>query len=168
MKNIPYILLLFPIDVQAQFIHITTPTTTICKSSAAVFTATDSGITTPHYSWKLNGTNTGTDSATYTTNALNNGDSITCVLTDSTGDSIFATSNLIVISVDTPLNAGTITGYDTVCVNATTTLTESVTGGIWSENTGAASIDSGIVTGIRGGPEGFPAFDSVFYTVSNS
>lgn len=168
MKNIPYILLLFPIVVQAQFIHITTPTTTICKSSAAVFTATDSGITTPHYSWKLNGTNTGTDSATYTTNALNNGDSITCVLTDSTGDSIFATSNLIVISVDTPLNAGTITGYDTVCVNATTTLTESVTGGIWSENTGAASIDSGIVTGIRGGPEGFPAFDSVFYTVSNS
>jgi len=168
MKNILYILLLFPTVVQAQFIHISTPVIAICKSSTAIFTATDSGITTPHYSWKLNGTNTGTDSATYTTNSLNNGDSITSVLTDSTGDSIFATSNLIVISVDTPLNAGTITGYDTVCVNATTTLTESVPGGIWSENTGAASIDSGIVTGIHGEGEGFPAFDSVFYTVSNS
>ena len=168
MKNILPIFLFLPFLARAQSIHISTPATTICKGSSIVFTATDSTSITPHYQWKLNNTNTGTDTSIYTTNTLNNGDSVICLLINAAGDTVLATSNTINIMVDTPLNAGTITGYDTLCAGSTTTLTESIPGGIWSENSGAASVDSGIVTGIHGEEEGFPAFDSVFYTVTNS
>lgn len=60
--------------------------------------------------------------------------------------------------------AGGITGTLTVCVAATTTLGNAVSGGVWSSaSTGIATIDgSGIVTGVAAGNA------TISYTVTNS
>lgn len=47
--------------------------------------ATNAG-TTPAYQWKLNGTNVGTNSSTYTNVSLSNNDVVTCVLTPNLGN----------------------------------------------------------------------------------
>lgn len=62
------------------------------------------------------------------------------------------------------VSAGTISGSSTVCVGASTTLSDTTTGGTWSSsNTSIATIGStGIVTGISSGTV------TISYTVSNS
>jgi hypothetical protein len=58
------------------------PGTTICAGTNVTFTAVPvNGGTTPAYQWKKNGSNVGTNSATYTDNGLLNGDLITVELT---------------------------------------------------------------------------------------
>ncbi|HEX6849204.1 MAG TPA: hypothetical protein VF144_19600, partial [Chitinophagaceae bacterium] len=60
------------------------PGNTICSATNVTFTATPTnGGTTPSYQWKLNGNNVGTNSNTYSNNALANGDIVTVVMTSS-------------------------------------------------------------------------------------
>ncbi len=55
---------------------------TICAKTPVTFTASSTyGGTSPAYQWKKNGSNAGTNSATYIDSALNNNDVISCVLT---------------------------------------------------------------------------------------
>ena len=63
-----------------------------------------------------------------------------------------------------PLPAsGTITGLDSVCEGATTTLTDSASGGTWAATNSNAGISAtGTVTGIRAG------LDTIHYTVTNT
>ena len=85
-------------------ITIATSTSTICANSTASFTATPTnGGTTPSYQWKVNGFNVGTNSSLFTSNALQNGDIVSCVLTSSLGcvTSSSANSNNITMSVVT-------------------------------------------------------------------
>ena len=64
----------------------TTGTNPQCAGASATFTATPTnGGTTPSYQWKVNGTNVGANSSTYTTTALTNGQSVTCVMTSNAG-----------------------------------------------------------------------------------
>lgn len=63
-------------------VSITTTANNICSGTSVTFTATPTnGGTAPSYQWKLNGSNVGTDSDTYTSSSLVNGDVVTCVLT---------------------------------------------------------------------------------------
>lgn len=67
----------------------------------------------------------------------------------------------IVATVNPLPAAGTITGSSTVCVGAATTLTSSVSGGIWSTTTGKATVNPfGGVTGVAAG------LDTIVFTVS--
>ncbi|WP_316634967.1 Ig-like domain-containing protein [uncultured Flavobacterium sp.] len=79
------------------------PSTTICSGTSVTFTATPAnGGSAPFYQWKLNGTNVGSNSATYTNAALTNGDIVTCAMTSNaacvTGNP--ATSNALTITVN--------------------------------------------------------------------
>jgi hypothetical protein len=75
---------------------------TICAGTSVTFTATPVNGGTPSYQWKLNGTNVGTNAATYTNAALANNDAVSVVMTaggcDASGS---ATSN----SVNTTVNS---------------------------------------------------------------
>lgn len=61
-----------------------TPGTSICKGEQAIFTAIPTNGGTVGYNWLLNGVSTGITTVAYSTNNLNNGDIITCLMT-STG-----------------------------------------------------------------------------------
>lgn len=61
-------------------------------------------------------------------------------------------SRSAVITIDTPLSAGVISGPTGVCAGSLITLSESVAGGIWISGSPAAVVDgSGNVTGVSGG-----------------
>lgn len=63
-------------------VTISTVTLTVCQNAATTFKATPTnGGNAPAYQWYLNGNPVGTNSNTYTNNALSNGDKISCVLT---------------------------------------------------------------------------------------
>jgi len=106
-----------------------TPDDTICDGTMVTFTATaTNGGTTPSYQWKLNGTNVGTNSATYMTNTLANGDVVTCVMTSSIVcvTKAMDTSNAITMTVNpilTPVVNITVNPNDTICAGTSTTFT---------------------------------------------
>ena len=58
--------------------------------------------------------------------------------------------------------AGTITGTAIVCEGATTTLSNTITGGIWTSSSADATVAGGIVSGVTAGTT------TVSYTVTNS
>ena len=97
------------------------PSTSICYGTSVTFTATPTnGGTTPSYQWKLNGTNVGTNSPTYTNASLANGNAVTCVMTSNATPCLIgspATSNTVTITVSNPTTpiVGAITQPD--CVN---------------------------------------------------
>lgn len=79
------------------------PAGPICTGTAVTFTAVPTfGGSSPQFQWHLNGVNVGTNSNTFSSSTLINGDIITCTLTsNSTCVSIFtANSNPIVMVVN--------------------------------------------------------------------
>ncbi|WP_299498629.1 gliding motility-associated C-terminal domain-containing protein [Mucilaginibacter sp.] len=75
-------------------------TGTICLGSNVTFTATPvNGSTSPFYQWKINGTNTGTNAAIFSSNNLINGDVVTCTLAVS-GPGCFAPAVVISNSIN--------------------------------------------------------------------
>ena len=102
-------------------IALTSGTNPAVSGSSVTFTATPTnGGTTPAYQWKVNGTNIGTNSATYTTTTLTNGAVVTCVMTSNATCAVpaSATSNSITMSI----TGGTLTfcSATTTTANATT------------------------------------------------
>ena len=71
----------------------------------------------------------------------------------------YAATKTVTVNVPT---AGTITGIDSVCPGHTDTLSNTITGGVWSNFNGALATvgsSSGIVTGLT------PGIDTIYYTV---
>ncbi len=70
-------------NAAAVFITQTSGSNPMCPGASATFTATPTnGGSAPVYQWKVNGANVGTNSTTYSTSSLVNGDVVTCVMTD--------------------------------------------------------------------------------------
>lgn len=114
-------------------VSIQTSASTICTGSSVTFTATPQfGGTTPTYQWKLNGTNVGINSNTYTTTTLVNDDVVTCEMTSSEACPLPAsvTSNSItmtVLSFGTPTLSIASPSGTTLCTGDLITLTSSAT-----------------------------------------
>ncbi|MCC7050429.1 MAG: T9SS type A sorting domain-containing protein, partial [Bacteroidia bacterium] len=100
---------------------------TICQGTNVTFTATPTnGGAGPTYQWMLNDVNVGTNSTTYSTSGLADGDNVKCVLTSNavcpTGNP--ATSTVTTVTVNVAPVGGSITGGSTICYgNTTETLT---------------------------------------------
>ena len=70
---------------------------------------------------------------------------------------------VVTVNINALPNAGTIFGASALCTGATTTLTESVTGGIWSSSNSTCTIGSaGLVSAISLG------IDTIKYSVTNA
>lgn len=96
----------------------------ICAGASVTFTATPTNGGTPTYQWKVNGANVGTNSPTYTTSSLTNGQVVTCVMTAS-GGAGQATSNSITVTVNAAPTAPTVSSNSPVCAGTSVNLTAS-------------------------------------------
>ncbi|MES2284848.1 MAG: PKD domain-containing protein [Bacteroidota bacterium] len=97
------------------------PNGSICPGASVTFTAVPvNGGTSPAYQWQVDGSNVGTNSATFTTATLTNGQVVSCVMTsnDACANPATGTSPGITTIVN-PLPTATITGTAAVCKNAT-------------------------------------------------
>jgi PKD repeat protein len=117
-------------------VAISTPLTTICNGATTVFTAVPTnGGTTPSYQWKVGATVVGTNSATYSTNALANTNVVTCVMTSNAtcASPTTATSNAISMTVNPnvipSLTITQTTGTNPICAGATATFTPTPSNG---------------------------------------
>jgi hypothetical protein len=107
----------------------------VCVNTSVTFTATPIyGGASPAYQWKVNGGNVGTNSNTFTTSSLNNGDIVTCVMTSNLAgclSSPTATSNSIVMNISSPATASVIitASQNPVCAGTNVTFTATPTNG---------------------------------------
>lgn len=109
------------------------PNDTICDGTSTTFTATPTnGGTSPTYQWRVNGSNVGTNSNTYTSTTLVNGDVVDCILTSSETCVTKAkdTSNAINMTVKpyvTPDVTVAVSPNDTICNGTSVTFTATPT-----------------------------------------
>jgi PKD repeat protein len=108
------------------------PGTTICQGTSVTFTATPTnGGASPSYSWTVNGNAVGTNSPTYTTNTLQNGDVVQVTMQSSIPCTNSATSQ-VTMTVNTPLpvsvNISASTGTN-ICAGQSVTFTATPTNG---------------------------------------
>jgi len=104
---------------QSASVTIAASSNPVCSGTSVTYTATPTnGGTSPTYQWKVNGTNAGTNSPTYSYTPAN-GDVVTCVLTSSEtcASASPVTSNSVTMTVNV-LPTASISGTTTVCPNA--------------------------------------------------
>jgi len=133
-------------------VNVSTPTTQICPLTPVTFTATPAVGTPPYlYTWFVNGIQTGTNSNTYVSSMLNDGDEIYAVMGAYVCSNVnYDTSNIITIS---HLPAATIpvfiAGADTLCAGQGSTyeaIALNATAIHYTIASGIANIDT--VTGV--------------------
>jgi PKD repeat protein len=118
---------------------------TICAGASVTFTATPTnGGTAPVYQWQVNGSNVGTNSPTYVTTGLTNGQIVTCIMTSNlpgvTGSP--ATSNAITMTVNPIPATPTVTTSSPDCTGQTISLNTPTVSGATYAWTGPASFTS--------------------------
>lgn len=114
-------------------ISIVTDQNNVCSGTSVTYTATPvNGGTSPVYQWKVNGNNTGTNSATFTY-APSSNDVVSCELTSSTtcATGSPATSNSITMSVNAelPVDVSISADQNNTCTGTSVTFTASSTNG---------------------------------------
>ncbi|WP_172829291.1 NHL domain-containing protein [Mucilaginibacter mallensis] len=91
------------------------------------FTATPTnGGTNPSYQWQVNGASVGTDGPVFTSNCFNDGDIVTCILTNAGGaclTTLTATSNPIAVTITNSLAVSITASATTVYAGTPVTFT---------------------------------------------
>ncbi len=126
---------------------------TVCVASQINLSDATTGGT-----WSSSNTSATVGSTGVVTGITPGVDTISYTVTGGCGTAI-ATS---VITINPLPNAGSISGASSVCVGSSITLSDGITGGIWSRsNTNATVGLTGVVTGILAG------LDTIMYSVAN-
>ena len=146
------------IPLQPASVSISSPNSTTCSGIPINFTATAGyGGNAPVYQWQVNGVNAGTNSPTFTSSTLNNGDQVSCLLTSSNSGCVTtpnATSNIITVTIGTGVvpSASISTASTNICAGDAVTFTaNAVNGGAtptyqWQVNGVNAGTNSNIFT----------------------
>lgn len=127
-------------------INIITGPNPLCAGDTLVFGLIPiNGGSAPTYNWKINGLAVGNTSASYSTNALTNGQVVSCEMISSLSCSspTFAISSGITLTVNAIPSSPSIipSGTIGICNGASLTLvSSSSTGNIWSTNANTQSI----------------------------
>lgn len=115
-------------------VTIGTASTAVCAGAATTFSASPvNGGSSPAYQWQLNGANVGTNSSTYTTSSLSNGDVVTVIMTSNsncvTGSP--ATSNPITVTVSSgfPASVNMVADTSNICSGTNVSFTATSTNG---------------------------------------
>ena len=130
-------------------LYIAASTKTICSGTTVNFTSSSyNGGILPSYQWKKNGTNVGSNSNTFSSNSLLNGDVISCVLT--TASAASATSNTISMNVTTSVIPSLSIGSTAtnICAGTSVTFTATPTNG------GSTPFFQWLINGINAGTNG--------------
>ena len=138
---------------------------TICGGIPVTFTTNSRNIgNTPSYQWFRNGVHVGGDSSAYVCLTPANGDTINCLVYDTSGGIIISRSNIIMMAVQTPPVVSAIAGPSGLCPGYTIALSDSATGGSWTSSDSARAIvfTSGIVSGTDTG------LVTITYTILNT
>ena len=131
---------------------ITGSTATVCQTATIVLADGAAGG-----SWSALNTNAAVVSGSVT-GSVAGSDVISYTVINSCG-----TANATYpITISPSPNAGTITGFGSVCVGGNTTLTDATGSGSWTNTTGNAAVTGGTVTGVVAGA------DLISYSVTNS
>ena len=118
-------------------VAITSTATTLCQGTSVTFTATPTnGGTNPSYQWKVGTANVGSNSPTYTTSTLGNGNVVSVVMVSaaSCASQVPVTSNTITVNVNTPTTTA-FTPIAPICPGQPFTLPTTSTNGVtgtWS------------------------------------
>ena len=124
-------------------------TSSICSGTSNTFTATPTnGGPSPSYQWKLNGTNVGTNSTTYTNSGLITGNIVTAVITSNNTCQTASTanSNSITMTVNSNVTPSvSIAGTSSICSGTSVTFTATPTNG------GASPSYQWKLNGVNGG-----------------
>ncbi len=131
-------------------VSITASANDICDGAPVTFTALPvNGGTTPVYEWLLNGINAGTNSATFMSSTLTNGDIVSCIMTSNIACSTpsNATSNSITMNVIAPVapSVSIATPTNIICAGSPVTFTATPING------GAAPVYQWMVNGNNSG-----------------
>ncbi|MCC7232977.1 MAG: hypothetical protein IT242_08550 [Bacteroidia bacterium] len=127
-----------------------TPGSFICTGTSVTFTAVSTlGGSNPVYQWKINNVNAGSNSPSFTSASLSDGDIVTCSMTsnESCAGGATVTSNAIIMSVNNAVTP-TITIYvraNVICSGQNVIFTSNITDG------GTAPIYQWKVNGINTG-----------------
>ncbi|MEO6932838.1 MAG: gliding motility-associated C-terminal domain-containing protein, partial [Chitinophagaceae bacterium] len=146
-------------------VSVNASSTTICKGSEIVFTASvQNGVGSPMYQWKVNGVNTGSNSVRFSSRSLDDLDHVYCIYSTGSPACIpgMISSDTVVVKVN-PLPVIKITPSDTVVNSGSQIrLAAIVNGGVstfvWSPAnalTGTSSLS----------PLTNPIFDDIIYRI---
>lgn len=106
----------------------------VCANSPVTFTATPTnGGSSPSYQWKVNGTNVGTNSPTFTASNWTTGSTVSVVMTSSLGCAPFATATSptqTITVTQPPAMPGAISGATSVCQNSVNTYSVAAVSGL--------------------------------------
>lgn len=127
----------------------------VCYGATSAYTNVATGGT-----WSSSNTTVATITSSGTLSAASVGNTVLSYSVTNSCGTLAATRTVNVITVPA---VGSITGSSTVCVSATTTLSDTTSGGIWSATNSNASVSStGVVTGAVTG------VDTINYSVTNT
>jgi gliding motility-associated-like protein len=127
-------------------IQITESANTICSGTGSFTAAITNGGSAPVYQWKINGVNSGANSAILTVTSLIKGDEVTCMLTSNAVCALPASVSSNIIKISGPplfylLNKGNqCLGKDTLMITSTDTISKIV----WYNGTTIAHTENAV------------------------